>query len=172
VTILDDPDVEAVFPNNFVEVVSVVLPGIATEVTLQKRPLRPTDPNYSLGVYATIWTPNQDSYEIGHLGGGGDIGPSEPTLSEYQFGVQVLVKDGDSSRALAIGSLLNRRVRSVLYRNADLRQALAGLYAVEDGVTERLKRWGIRNQRYLSNDVEGSFVHVSVLDGYIETEVG
>ena len=167
-----DPTAEAVFPNNFVEVLATVLPGIDEEVTLQKRPLRPTDPNYSLGVFATVWMPNDDSYEMGHLGGGGDSGPNEPTLSTYQIGIQVLVKDSDSERALAVGSLLNRRIRSVLYRNADLRLALASLYTTEDSVTERLKRWGIRSQRYISNEIEGKFVFISVLDMFIETEVG
>lgn len=167
-----DPAEEAVFPNNFVEVLAIVLPGIDEETTVQKRPLRPTDPNYSLGIYATLWQPNEDSYEIGHLGGLIDAGPNEATLSTYQIGIQVLVKDSDSSRALAVSSLLNRRVRSVLYRNDALRLALAGLYTTEGSVTERLKRWGIRSQRYLSNDIEGKFVFVSVLDMFIETEVG
>ena len=167
-----DPTEEAVFPNNFVEILAIVLPGIDEECTLQKRPLRGTDPNYSLGVFATLWTPNEDSYEMGHLGGGTQPGPNEPTLSTYQIGVQVLVKDSDASRALAVSSLLNRRVRSVLYRNADLRLALAGLYTTEGSVTERLKRWGIRSQRYMSNDIEGTFVFISVLDMFIETEVG
>ena len=167
-----DPTEEAVFPNNFVEILAVVLPGIDEECTLYKRPLRPTDPNYALGVYATIWTPNEDSYEMGHLGMAYSVGPNEPTLSNYQIGIQVLVKDGDTSRALAVSSLLNRRVRSVLYRNDDLRLALAGLSTTEDGVVEHLKRWGIRSQRYMSNDIEGKFVFISVLDMFIETEVG
>lgn len=167
-----DPTAEPVFPNNVVEVLAVVLPGIDEEVTLQKRPLRPTDPNYSLGVYATIWQPNEDSYEIGHLGGGGDSGPNESTVSTYQIGIQILVKDSDTARALAVGSLLNRRIRSVLYRNAALRLALASLYTTEGSVTERLKRWGIRSQRFMSNDIEGKFVFISVLDMFIETEVG
>lgn len=167
-----DPTTEPVFPNNVVEVLAVVLPGIDDEVTLQKRPLRPTDPNYSLGVYATIWQPNEDSYEIGHLGSGFDSGPNEPTVSTYQIGIQILVKDSDTARALAVGSLLNRRIRSVLYRNAALRLALASLYTTEDSVTERLKRWGIRSQRFMSNDIEGKFVFISVLDMFIETEVG
>ena len=172
-SILVDPDIEAVFPNNFVQVLSIVLPGIATEITLKKRPLRPTDPNYSIGVYATVWQPMEDSYEMrGVLGGSGDVGPNEATLSRYQIGIQLLVKDSDSARALAVSSLLNRRIRSVLYRNTALRVALAALYATEDGVTERLQRWGIRNQRYLSNDIEGKFVFMSVLDMWIETEVG
>jgi hypothetical protein len=166
-----DPTTEPVFPNNFVEVMAIVLPGIDDECTLQKRPLRPTDPNYSIGVYATVWTPNDDSYEIGHLGMSNSAGPNESTLSTYQVGIQVLVKDSDTQRALAVGSLLNRRIRSVLYRNNDLRVALSQLYTTEDGVTERLKRWGIRSQRFMSNDIEGKFVFISVLDMWIETEI-
>ena len=159
-----DPDLEAVFPNNVVECLSIVLPGVDPDLTVYHRPLRGTDPNYSLGVYGTLWTPNEQSYEINPK-----MNP-EPTLQEYQIGIQTLVKDGDPVRALRVGSILNKRVRGVLYRNAPLRVAL-GQLKVEDGTyPESFRRCGIRTQRYMSNDLEGAFVFISVIDFWIETE--
>jgi len=153
------------FPQNFVNVVGPVIAAIDPDIVYLPRPLRPSDPNLSVGVYGTIWQPDEESYEIGHH-------PSaEATLNTYQVGVQTLVKDGDSQRGLNINSILSYRIRTVLYRNEPLRLALGSL-KVEDGTfKESMRRWGIRTQRYMSNDIEGSFVTTSVLDLWIETEM-
>lgn len=171
-----DPTIETVFPNNVVKCLGIVLPGIGDEgeLTVLKRPLRPTDPDKSIGIYGTMWNPVESSYEMGHFNTlGTPVGamPGEPTLSDYQIGIQTLVKHSDTEAALAISSVLNKRVRTVLYRNQPLRLALASLY-VEDGTSrESTKRWGVRSQRYMSNEIEGKFVFVSVLDFWIETEM-
>lgn len=160
-----DPNEEAVFPNNVVSILSTVFEGIDPDLITLKRPLRPTDPNYSVGTYGTLWQPNEDSHEMGHAA------PSEATLSNYQIGVQTLVKDGDSERALVVSSILTNRVRAVLYRNQPLRVALGSLYVTDDLYRESMRRWGVRNQRFMSNDIDGKFVTVSVLDLWIETEM-
>lgn len=158
-----DPTASDAFPNNVVECLAIVLPSVDEDVTVYKRPLRPTDPNYAISVYSTLWQPQEDSYEMGHL-------ETEPTLSNYQIGIQTLVKDGDTERALGISSVLTKRVRTVLYRNEPLRVALGSLYVEEGSLKESLRRWGVRSQRYMSNDIEGKFVTISVLDFWIETE--
>lgn len=154
-----------VFPGNVVSLVGGTIEAIDDDIILLKRPLRPSDPNLAVGVYGTVWTPNEDSLEIGH------VGPSEPTLGQYQLGVQTLVKDGDTERALATSNVLSKHVRTVLYRNNALRVAL-GQLSVQDGTSvERLRRWGIKNQRFMANDIEGTFVTISVMDLWIETEM-
>lgn len=159
-----DPDLEAVFPSNVVQCLAIVLPGVDADATLYRRPLRGTDPNYAIGVYATLWTPDNESFEMGPK-----MDP-EPTLQQYQIGIQTLVKDGDPQRALRVGSILNKRVRGVLYRNQPLRVALGQLQVTDGGYTESFRRCGIRSQRYMSNDLEGAFVFISVIDFWIETE--
>jgi hypothetical protein len=159
-----DPDTESVFPNNVVECLAIVLPAVDPDVVLLRRPLRGTDPPYSIGVYATLWTPDQESYEINPK-----MAP-EPTLQEYQIGIQTLIKDGDPIRALRTASVLNKRVRGVLYRNAPLRVALGSLQVTDGTYVESFRRSGIRTQRYMSNDLEGAFVFISVIDFWIETE--
>jgi hypothetical protein len=162
-----DPTIEPDFPNNVVHALSIVLPGIDPDLNVFKRPLRPSDPHFSLSIYGTLWTPDENSFEIGAK----NAGPNEPTLSTYQIGIQTLVKDGDSTRGLAISSILAKRVRMVLYRNEPLRVALGSLYVEGDNFRESLRRWGARSQRYMSNDIEGTFVTISVLDLWIETEM-
>lgn len=160
-----DPTAKAVFPNNVVACLKIVLPGIDPDVTFYSRPLRPTDPNYAISAYGTLWQPNEESYEMGHSA------PSEATLNTYQIGIQTLVKDGDTERGLAVSSILTNRVRAVLYRNEPLRLALGSLYVQDATFRESMRRWGIRNQRFMSNDIEGTFVTISVLDLWIETEM-
>lgn len=162
-----DPTSNPVFPNNVVDVLATVLPAIDADITIQKRPLRPSDPDYSMGIYGTLWTPVEDSYEIGH-----QPFPIEATLNRYQIGVQTLVKDADTERGLAVSSILTNRIRAVVYRNAALRVALSSLYVLDtDNVRESLRRWGIRTHRFMSNDIEGTFITISVLDLWIETEM-
>jgi hypothetical protein len=159
-----DPATPA-FPNNVVTALKTVLPGIDESLQAFSRPLRPSDPNMALGIYATMWAPEEDSYEMGHPF------PHESTLQTYQIGIQTLVKDGDTQRGLAISTILTKRIRAVVYRNQPLRIALGSLYVQDDVSRESMRRWGIRNQRFMSNDIEGTFVTISVLDLWLETEM-
>lgn len=160
-----DPSNEDVFPGNVVKCLGVVLGAIDEDAIVFPRPLRRTDPNYSIGIFGTLWQPNEQSHEIGHLS------PNEPTLNTYQIGIQTLIKDGDTQRGLAISNVFSNRARTVVYRNEPLRVALGSLYVQGLDFRESMRRWGIRSQRFMSNEIEGEFVTISVLDLWIETEM-
>lgn len=160
---LSSPD----FPNNVVKILATVLPSVDSDCLAFDRPLRPTDPDYGIGVFAQVWSPEEDSYE---MKGSPSPGPNEPTLSRYQIGIQTLTKHGDTDQGLAISSILAKRVRVVLYRNQPLRLLLAGLSVSDSTSSERMKKWGIRNQRFMSNEIDGKYMFLSVLDFYFETE--
>lgn len=166
-------DTDSVFPSNVIYCLTQVLPGIDERLTVLGRPLRSTDPNFSIGIFATLWQPDEQSYEMGSalLGQPQPTAPAEPTLSSYTLGIQCLVKDGDEQRGLNINSILAKRIRSVLYRNEPLRVALGSLSVTDGDSVERMRRWGMRNQRYMNNDIEGTFVYISTLDYWIETEM-
>lgn len=163
-----DPLANPDFPNNVVRALVAVLPGVDLDATGYPRPLRPTDPDYAVGVFAQVWTPEEDSYE---MKGFAAPGPNEATLNNYGVGIQTLTKHGDTDLGLAISSIFAKRVRTVLYRNQPLRLALSSLSVSDGSSTERMKRWGIRNQRFMSNEIEGKYVFLSVLDFYFETEM-
>lgn len=162
------PD-EAVFPNNVVILLETAFQGIDPDLSVFKRPLRPTDPVQSIGIVAQLWDPDEESVE---MRGMFSPGPSQPTLQRYLLGVQAFVKDGDEVRGLAAHSVLSNRVRGVLYRGEGLRLALQGLSATDSsGATERLQRWGIRTQRYFANEIESEWLYLSTLEFWIETEM-
>lgn len=157
---------EAVFPNNIVKLVAEHSQLIDPDLAVLKRPLRNTDPNQSVGVSASLWTPDDDSQEMR----GGPYGPSEPTLSTYRISVQSFIKDMDEVRGLNAHSVLSKLVRNMLYRDHALRVGLASLSTSVSEVTERAQRWGIATQRYFSNELDGSWLYLSTLEFWLETE--
>ena len=152
-----------VFPNNVVNTVFAETQNIDSDLRVFRRPLRPSDPQQSVGVFASQWVPEQDSFEMGSA-------YHEPTLSNYLISIQTFVRDFDEERGLAVSSVLSTLVRAMLHRNDDLRVALRSLSVVIEGSTERTRRFSVRTQRFHSNEVDGDFLYVSTLEFWLETE--
>lgn len=100
----------------------------------------------------------------------GRINPGEPTMQQYVIGLQAFIKDGDEEIGLARHSTLSYAIRSMLYRDAAIRVGFQSLTYTSNGVTERLRRWGIRSQRFLSNELSGSWLYLSTLEIWAETD--
>ena len=132
-------------------------------ITALRRPLRPTDPNYSVGIFGTDWQPVE--HEIG--------GPPDPSLSRYEVSIQSLVKHAVEEEGQALHTNIAHRLRTMLYRNNDLRVRL-GQMRIEfaGGVSEGVTRTGISNQRFRSNEIQGQFVYVSLTNFWFETHTG
>ena len=155
-----------VFPNNVVDLVATRMKAIDKDLYVAKRQLRPSDPNQSLGVFASLWVPDDQSYEIKN----GPVGRSEPSIQRYQITIQAFVKDMDEERGLAVHSVLSKMVRSVLYRDEPLRVGLTALSTTISGSTETTKRWQVDTARYIANEIQGSWLYLSTLDFWLETE--
>lgn len=159
---------EVVFPNNVVEILYTRITLIDSDLTVVRRPLRESDPVQSVGVFATQWLPDDDSHEMkgGTLGAYGH----DPSLDRYICAVQAFVKDMDEERGLAVHSVLSEKLRTMLYRDAALRVGLSTLTTNLNGVQKRTTRWGISTQRYFSNELQGSWLYLSTLEFWLETE--
>ena len=155
-----------VFPNNVVELVTARTRLLDTDLWVTNRLLREPDPNNSVGVFAAQWLPEENSYEMVAA----PVGRHEPTLQQYIITVQAFVKDMDEERGLATHSVLSKMIRSMLYRDDPLRVALGSLSVTTDSSIERTQRWGIRQQRYFSNELSGSWLYLSTLEFWLETE--
>lgn len=154
----------AAFPGN---VTSLILPRIQLidpDLFVVPRPLRPTDPQQSVGVMPVQWGPREGTQELGLRY------PSEPTLQRYDYVIQCMAKDTDQASGPAVISALSSRVRGMLYRDPVLTVNLTQLSSTALGSTERLQRWGVTNQRFLSNDISGNWVFVSTTEFWVETE--
>lgn len=155
-----------VFPNNAVTVIKDRFQTLASDLFIIGRPLRETDATQSVGVFGSTWQPDEESYEIK----GGVLG-SEPTLQRYAIGVQGFVKDMDEQRGLRVAGVLGKMLRAMLYRDSAMGVSLRALQVTMLGSTERLTRYGVRNQVYDSNEIpKGTWLYLSTLDFWIETE--
>lgn len=155
-----------VFPNNIVILLDTRVHMLDADLAVFKRPLRESDPNQSVGIVAANWTPNEDSYEML----GAPQGRHEPTLQNYSITVQAFVRHGDEEIGLATHSVLSKMLRAMLYRDNALRVGLGLLSAEMNGATEKAQRWGVRQQRYYSNELQGSWLYLSNLEFWLETE--
>ncbi len=157
---------DAVFPNNFVLLIADRFEMLDADLMVFKRPLRESDPNQCVGVFATLWTPDDQSMEMR----GPASGMHEPTIEAYSVGIQGFIKDTDTERGLNVHSVLSEMIRSMLYRDAPLRVALSSLTTDLLGVHKRVQGWGIRNQRYFSNELSGAWVFLSTVECWLEVE--
>ena len=132
-----------------------------------QRMLTTSDPNTSVGVFPSIWLPDEDSFEMKNQGG-----PNEPTLQRYQIGLHILTKDSDRLRGLATHTAYARHVRMVLYRDNLLRLGLGQLTVTDSWGTESFRRGWINSHRYLSTEIgNNTLAYLSVLDFTLETEM-
>lgn len=165
-------NVDAVFPNNAVLLIEERLGKIDPDIVTLRRPLQPTDPVQCFGIFGTLWTPNQESVEIGNalLGGAPAARNTMPTLQQYNITIQALAQHMDPEEGLAVHSVMAKLVRGVLYHDQPLHVGLGMLRHTMFDVTERYRRRQIMSQRFMSNEISGNWMFLSVLDLRIETE--
>lgn len=160
------PD-NTIFPNNAVVLITDRVKLLDTDLAnaVFGRPLRNSDPNQCVGVFGSVWVPDQDSLEMR-----GFMPTQEPTLGRYIITVQSFVKDMEEERGLNTHNTLSRILRGMLYNDAPLRQSLATLSSTVGNSTERYKRSGVSQQRYFSNELQGQWLYLSILEFWLETE--
>lgn len=156
-------DVPTYFPENIVAILAEYLAEIEGVEDVVTRPIRTSDPDGTAGVFAGEWTPEE--YEIGVQSG-------EPTIQNYSLFLQFTSKlAGEEQENRGLHAVVSRKIRAMLYRNPDLHVALRGLSEALDGATERFARMETQRQRFFSNQAQGVFLFLSVLDLKVQTTV-
>lgn len=149
------------FPGNLVEVLKPVVGAVDGVGDVLGRPIRRQDQTGLAAVFPGEWAPQDTEIGVGGLG--------EPTIQRYTLNVQYAWKGTPEEAARAHHSTVSKKIRAMLYRDPDLRVALAGLSDEFLGVTERFARLGVPGQRFFSNEVDGLFVFLSHIDMWVET---
>lgn len=158
----------APFPANIVEALADLMPTMVPGSTVVKRPCRDTDPHKTVGLTANLFTPREDSFEII---GGMSYGP---TLNNYIINIQTYVKDANQEASLASGAAMATDVRLGLLFDPSVRVALAGLTYTHNAHgphTERFARAFIQAQRFVSNEIDGTYLNLTITELLIETEI-
>lgn len=130
-------------------------------VQIYKRPLRTSDPTQSIGIFPSMKRPDNNSFEFTSL---------EPTLKRYTVILQTVVQDTKEEDAISVHSILSNRLWRMLYRDSPLNMGLTALNVVADNSIERIQRRGVELQRYLSNEINGSFIQTAWIECWFETE--
>jgi hypothetical protein len=163
---------EVGFPNNIVDLIRDRLALEDDYFSVVRRPLRPDDPDQSIGLYASMWNPDPESFEMHGIGAGGVPGSNEPSLGRYVVSIQAMVRDFDEERGLAKHSILSTIVRGILYRDGPLAIALSQLNVEVAGIRERSLRWGVTAQRFLNNEIgNNEWMFLSTVEFWLDTEI-
>ena len=151
------------FPLNVVDVIQTTLKEKLprSEYVILRRPLRTADPNNSIGLFPNDWMPREGSREMGFIG---------DTLGVYSVRIHLLVKVGNEEEGRAQYAVRAKKLRTILAHDADLHVRLGGLAEVDDSTQERLRRYGVRNQRFLNNELSGQFLFLATTEFWVETE--
>jgi hypothetical protein len=70
-----------------------------------------------------------------------------------------------------VHSRASKSIRAMLYRDPELVLQLRRLNETVDGTVERAKRMVITRQRFFSNRMRSDMVFLSVIQGYVQTEL-
>ncbi len=164
----DFNDSKDVFPSNVIQLIVARLKTKYPRTGVLARPLRHTDLTQSIGVYPTDWSPDTESYEFPQVSM--DRPAGHPTLQTYLINVQSFVKDMEAERGIRTHASMSKAMRSLLYHDAPLAVGLRSLRVEMDGVAEVIQRRHILRQKYISNEIDGTFLYLSTLQYSIETE--
>ncbi len=157
------------FPNNCIALIAARIKGYCDpnplpgepQLEVFQRPLRTSDPTQSVGVFPSIKRPDNNSFEFSSV---------EPTRKRYTIILQTVVQDSDQESCISVHSILSNRLWRMFYRDSPLNAGLTALSVVTNNSRERIQRRGIELQRYLSNEIDGSFIETSWIECWIETE--
>lgn len=150
------------FPNNVIELITLRVPAaIDADLQVWKRPLRPTDGPQAVAIFPSTKVPVLQSKEIRGV---------ESTLKTYNFIVQSMVQDTDEANCISVHSILANRLWSLWLSDSPLHAGLTVLSVTANNRIERFQRRDITLQRYLSNEVQGTFVQTAWIECWFETE--
>lgn len=135
---------------------------------VERRRLLDSDASETVGVFPTVWDPDDNSVEMRGL-------PVPiATVQRYPILIQSWVVEGDEMVAIRTHSYLSTRIRLELQTNADLFMALrtpAMTVELPGGMKESVLRWGVEAQSHLSARRESAFGYLSTTEFWVDTQI-
>lgn len=128
------------------------------------RALHVEDQGPAIGIAISKWVPVANE-----IGGGTE----EPTIQRHRIMLQTVLKHSDEIEGRRLGILLTKSIRSLVYRDAQLRDALSELRQESDGVIERVLRPPVvRGTDYGPPGTSGVFTFMSATEVWVDTQAG
>jgi hypothetical protein len=155
------------FPQNIVEALIThfdTTSSLLDDHAVIGRSLRPSDPQFAIGVYADEWRPDQESVEIGINTAG------EPTLNRYEIRIENSVLSPSEDVGRSEFSVNCKIVRVMLYRDLTLHVALRALSEDRMGSRETVQRFGVSRQQLMSGAMSSQWMFLATTHLWVETE--
>lgn len=157
------------FPNNVLALLELRIPTFCDpdsdpddRIKVFQRQLRPSDPRQCVGIFPLTKRADTSSYE--------QRTSQEPTIKRYNLVLQTFVQDTDQEACISVHSILSNRLWRMWFHDLPLDTGLKMLSVTADNVTERFQQRGVEHQRYLSNEIQGTFSTTSWIECWVETE--
>ena len=150
------------FPGPIIDVLAAEVLNLPEITQVVKRPFNDTDPNGVASVYSFAWQPVPESNQTGSF---------EPVMGRYIVNNDYMLKTTDAEEGSRDHAALAKIVRVMLYRNAALDVALRQLSETSEGITERVMRFGVTEQKYLGDQIGTRFVYISNTALWVETAI-
>lgn len=147
------------FPYNVVDELRPSFLTVEGVTDFLTRPLRPSDPDGAVSAFPADWQPKEMH-----------IGMHDPSIAHYLYTIQILVKHTDEEEGKRLHAQISKNLRTLMYRDPDLRLRLAQLSETSFGVQERTQKWGIRREDFLANEISGQFLFVSSMELVVDVE--
>lgn len=158
------PDVtvnpKSYFPEVFVDMIAQAIREFLPTYPVVTRPLSSEDPSGAVGVFADNWTQDENSAVIGQF---------EPQDQRYVIRVQNMIKSLDHSTGRAQHSVDAKTIRVILYRDPDLRVRLLSVTEEMLSSIERVSRFGVARQEFLSGRVGSTFMFMTTTFAFVDT---
>lgn len=149
------------FPGSFLNIFQQLIERHLPNHAVLLRPARNTDPVAAVGIYAASWVPDTDSFQIGQY---------EPAINHYLIKLQNIQKSFDEEMGRAVFTAAAKVIRVILYRDPDLRVQLLGLQEEILRSVERVTKYNVLRQDFLSSKLGATFFYLATTDIMIETE--
>ena len=138
--------------------VALALPGVDYAIS---RPVKELDANRTLGIAAAEWTP------AGNAEIGGSMGPSN---GRYEIECQILIKSFDQEEGHAELVETANTLRQAVFLDRDMHVRLGELAYANYERIEKFQKIGVNRITYLSNKIKTEFLHMAILEIWVETE--
>lgn len=129
------------------------------QVSVFKRGIASTDPNFSICVFFQVWEP-----------GDYNIGQEFPVYEKFMIAIQTYCKSSDRDEGEEFNALLTKKVRDILYRDQTLRVQLAALREGEPPNFKRVLRLNVNRTEYADVPVDRAFAFLAQTDTLLEIE--
>ena len=156
------------FPMSLVTPIMESFERLLPEHQVVARSLGLSEGTDTIGVFPSAWRPIENSTLMGMTLG--NMASTEPSLGSYAIRIQNLRIDADEIIGREAFNNTCKKIKAILYRDPVLQLALRSLTEELLGTVERMKKFDIVKQDYLSSMTNMGMFYLGTTEVIFQTE--